>query len=170
MTSPGGSTSPAAVAEISHGPECSCVRCRGFGPENDVATSHGCYSPLRLQARAGQLREELAPLVPFGTAADGPLLDLAAFALAQIERAALVLAVEQARVAQAFEEGGEMPARLDRLAADSRAWTKTAARLLDQLGLSPTSRARLAGDLATAERTLTARALRDQYGAAGEAG
>jgi hypothetical protein len=157
----------ATEVERSHGDGCACTRCTGTQPGNDLAITHGAYSRLRLQPRAELLRDELAALVPFGCEADAPLLDLASFTLAQVERAALVLAIEQAEVARAAEEGAEPPARLDRLAADSRAWTKLAARLLDQLGLSPTARGRLAGDLATAERTLTAKALRAQYGTEG---
>jgi hypothetical protein len=152
-----------SAVEIEHPTDCPCQRCRGFEASNDLAVRHGVYSLMRLQPRAAELRDEIAPLVPFGTAADGALLDLLSFTLAQVERAGLVLAVEQARVAQAFQDGDPPAERLDRLAADSRAWVKTAARLLDQLGLSPTSRARLAGDLAGAEKTLTAKALRDRY-------
>jgi hypothetical protein len=139
---------------------------RPYGSGNGAAVTHGAYSPLRLQPRAEDLREQLAPLVPFATAADAPLVDLLSFTMAQVERAALVLAIEQAESQRAVEQGLPPSPRLDRLAADSRAWVKTGAKLLDQLGLSPTSRARLAGDLAGAEKTLTARALREQYGEA----
>jgi hypothetical protein len=56
----------------------------------------------------------------------------------------LVLAIEQAESAR----DGKPSPRLDRLSQDSRGWMKSAARLLEMLGMSPTSRARLAGDLA----------------------
>jgi hypothetical protein len=148
-----------------HGEDCGCTRCEGFQPGHELSVRHAAYSKLRLQPRAEDLRRQLAPLVPFHTEADAPLVDLVSFTLAQVERAALVLAIEQAESVRAVEEGRPPSPRLDRLAADSRAWVKTAARLLDQLGLSPTARARLAGDLAGAERTLTAAALREQYGA-----
>lgn len=149
-----------------HGEQCGCTRCSGFVEGNDVAVRHGAYSPLKLQPRADDLRDQLAPLVPFMLPAYAPLVDLAAFTLAQVERAAIVLALEQAESARAVREGRDPSPRLDRLAADSRAWVKTAAKLLDQLGLSPPAMARLAGDLAGAEKTLTARALREQYGRA----
>ena len=140
----------------------------GQGPPfehgNAAAVRHSAYSLLRLAPRAEELRGQLAELVPFGTDADLPLVDLCAITLAQVERASLVLAIEQAEVERAAESGAPQPNRYDRLAADARAWVKTGARLLDQLGLSPTARGRLAGDLASAERTLTARALREQYG------
>ena len=153
-----------------HGEGCTCQRCTGFLPANRAAEgkanalSHGCYSLLRLQPRAQALREEIAPLVPFGSEADGPLLDVLAMTLAQVERAGLVLAIEQQ------ESGDGRPSkRVDRLSQDARSWANTAAKILDQLAMSPAARGRLAGDLAGAQRSLTAQALREKYGATGEA-
>lgn len=143
-----------------HGDDCSCTRCAGFQRGNGHALTHGCYSPLRLQPRAREIREGIAPLVPFAAESDAPLLDLASTTLAQVERAALVLAWEQARAAQEGEPPSE---RLDRLSKDTRLWIAAAGRLLDQLGLSPTSRARLAGDLAIVQRAATAQSLRERY-------
>lgn len=154
----------AMVEPSVHGGDCSCTRCLGFQAGNVAAVKHGSYGRLRQQQRAEQLRSEIEPLVPFRTVADGPIIDLLSFTLAQVERAGLVLAVEQAQVAKAHAAGQPPPERLDRLAADARSWVRTAARLLDQLAMTPLSRARLAGDLAVAERTLTAQALRAEYG------
>jgi hypothetical protein len=142
-----------AAAPSQHGDGCGCQRCRGFTQgEPGPAVRHGAYSRLSLQPRARALREELSGLVPLGADADAPAIDLLALTLAQVERAGVVLAVEQARSQEAMRRGDPPPERLDRLAADCRSWTNTAARLLDQLGLTPTSRARLAGDLAAASR------------------
>lgn len=154
-----------ATAATAHGEDCGCTRCAGVQPGNGLAERHGCYSGLRLQPRAKTLRAEVEALVPFGTTADAPMIDLLALTLAQAERAGLALAVEQAQSAAATTIGDPPSPRLDRLAQDARGWVNTATKLLDALGLSPTSRARLAGDLAGAERTLTARALRARYGA-----
>lgn len=126
-----------------------------FERGHDLSVRHEAYSRLRLQPRAETLRDELAGLVPFGCEADLPLLDLVSFTLAQVERAALVLALEQERLMRAVDAGEDAPQRLDRLAADSRAWVKTAARLLDALGLSPTSRARLGVDVANVRRSMS---------------
>jgi hypothetical protein len=125
------------------------------GPGNTLGETHGCYSPMRLQARADEFYVQLAPHVPIHTQADGPVLSLACFSLAQVERAGLVLAVEQARVVHAADEGEPPAPRFDRLAADARAWVKTASRLLDQLGMSPTSRARLGLDISATQRSLS---------------
>jgi hypothetical protein len=149
-----------ALVERGHGPGCSCERCRGFQQGNAHAVRHGAYSKLRLAPRAEQLAGELVELVPFVSEADGPMLDLLSITLAQVERAQLVLAVKQANLASGpvadgprEERGTE---RHDRLAADLRGWIGTSMRLCDALGLTPTSRARLAGDLAhaTAEAAL----------------
>lgn len=146
-----------------HADGCGCARCTGFIGGNEFALKHGAYAVLRLQPRAKQLRDDLAALVPFGGESDAPILDLAGIVLAQVERAGIVLAVEQAEQATS---GAQQVDRLERLSKDCRAWIGTAGRLLDQLGLSPTSRARLAGDLATVSRTVTAQDLRQRYGGA----
>jgi DNA-binding SARP family transcriptional activator len=134
-------------------------------PGNEVSVRHGAYAVLRLQPRAEEVRDEIAGLVPFASDADGAILDLLSITLAQVERAGIVLAYEQSQSARSVENGEEPSPRLDRLAADTRAWVNTAAKLLDQLGMSPTARVRLAGDLAGAQRALTAASLREHYGA-----
>ena len=150
------------VIASEHGPGCTlgddgepCVRCAGFQPGNALALTHGSYARLRLQPRATALREELAQLVPFGTETDGPAIDLLAITLTQVERAGLVLAVEQAENAARLSVGAPPSDRLDRLAADARAWVKTAAKLLDQLGMTPLARARLGLDVANTRRSLS---------------
>lgn len=135
-----------------HGDGCGCVRCRGFEPGNQLATRHGCYSRLTLQPRAKTLREELGGLVPLASESDLPMLDLLAVTMAQVERAALHLAVVQAEDAARRELGDPPSDRAERLASDTRAWIGRAQSLMESLGLSPTSRAKLAGDLAAASR------------------
>jgi hypothetical protein len=150
--------SSSSPASLEHGPSCPCPRCTGFQPGNRYADGnqnnlqHGAYSRLSLQPRAKKLRDELASLIPLGTDSDAPALDLLALVLAQTERAGLALAVEQAESSARVQVGEPASPRLDRLAQDCRGWINTATRLLDALGMTPTSRARLAGDLAVASR------------------
>lgn len=143
-----------------HGDGCGCSRCIGFMPENTVAVTHGAYAKLALAPRADELRVQLLPLVPFATESDGPAVELLAVTLAQLERAGLALSEGQADGAQ-----GQ-----DRLGQDLRAWIRTADRPLDRLGMTPTGRGRLAGDLAGAQRALTAASLRQVYGADADGG
>lgn len=150
-----------SAVERLHGADCGCVRCVGFQPGHELTLKHGAYSKLKLAPRAEQLCDEYMALVPFGSEADRPIVSLLAMAMAQAERAGLVLTIEQAESAKT----GVSSDRLDRLSSDMRGWINTAARLLDQLGMSPTSRARLAGDLAGAQRALTAQSLREKYAA-----
>lgn len=125
--------------------------------EPGPALSHGCYSVLRLRGRAATIREEIAPLLPLASPADAPMIDTLAFLLAQLERASMVLGATQAKEGEAIAEGRPVPKQLrsdlSRLAADARGWANSAARLADQLGMTPTSRARLGLDVV---RTRTA--------------
>jgi hypothetical protein len=124
---------------------------------NQLAVTHGCYSVLRLRGRAEKIRGEIEPLLPLPSPADGPMLDVFAFLLAQVERASMVLGAAQLEEGEAIADGRRVPKelRMDlaRLAADARGWANSAARLADQLGLTPTSRARLGLDVV---RTRTA--------------
>ncbi len=148
-----------SAVERLHGDDCACTKCLGFQPKNVAALRHGSYSRTKLAPRAEQLCDEYMALIPFGSEADRPIVSLLAMAMAQAERAGLVLTIEQAESSRT----GVPSDRLDRLSADMRGWINTAARLLDQIGMSPTSRARLAGDLAGVERALTAQSLREKY-------
>lgn len=122
--------------------------------EPGPALSHGCYSVLRLRGRAQKIREEIAPLLPLASPADGPMVDTLAFLLAQLERASMVLGHAQLEEGEAIADGRPVPKELrsdlSRLAADARGWANSAARLADQLGLTPTSRARLGLDVVRA--------------------
>jgi hypothetical protein len=121
---------------------------------NQLGLKHGCYSVLRLRGRAEQIRAEIEPLVPLLSPSDGPMLDTLSFILSQLERASAILGHEQLEEGQAIAEGRpvakELRSDLVRLAADARGWANSAARLADQLGLTPTSRARLGLDVVRA--------------------
>jgi ATP phosphoribosyltransferase regulatory subunit HisZ len=106
---------------------------------------------LRLRGRAATIREEIAPLLPLASPADAPMVDTLAFLLAQLERASMILGHAQMEEGEAIADGRPVPKQLrsdlSRLAQDARGWANSAARLADQLGLTPTSRARLGFDV-----------------------
>ena len=126
-----------------HGIGCACSRCVGFEPGHALSTRHGAYSSVRLAPRAVELEADLVRLVPTYTDSDGPAVALLATTLARVERAA-----------QAVDDAADDPDGPKRLEQDLRGWVNTAARLLDALGMTPTSRARLGLDLARVEDTL----------------
>ena len=158
----------AALTEQRHGSDCGCARCIGFPTGNTLAERHGAYAdPSRFVGRVQELADAYRPHLPAWSPADEPLLKLFALTVIRTERAAAAIA-ELDQGTGSRELGGYLVPeyeKLGRLRQDLRSWIALAARLADQLGMSPTSRARLAGDLAVAQRTLTARSLREQYGA-----
>lgn len=109
---------------------------------NDLQRVHGALSSVeRLLPEAEPLADELTPLVPSYSPSDRPAVLLLALALRRIERA-------EAHLTAVEEADGVLPERLDKLQGNVRAWTGTAAKLLDALGMTPTARARLGLDLA----------------------
>src|SRR3954447_10867331 len=94
--------------------------------QSGPALQHGCYSVLRLRGRAEKIREEVEPLLPLSSPADGPMLDVFAFLLAQVERASMVLGAAQLEEGEAIANGRPVPkglrSDLVRLAADARGW------------------------------------------------
>lgn len=104
------------------------------------ATRHGCYA-VDIPARARALADELRALLPASSPSDDPTVALVAMVLARIETANAWL-----------DENGLMDARgaprpILRVLST---WENTAARLLDRLGLTPTSRAALGLNIARA--------------------
>jgi hypothetical protein len=149
--------------ESRHGPDCPCPRCRGFEPGNQLSKGHGAppvhgaYATLRLGARAPEIADALRGDVPGYRASDEPTLLLLGVTLARIEAA--VAAVDDA-----------VPAELERLRSDLRGWVNTARRLLNDLGMSPTARARLGVDVAVAKRAWTLTEIAEQAEAERERG
>ena len=103
---------------------------------------HGAYALLKLGPRVDELADVIREDVPMMRPADEVSIRLLATSLAQLERA--LAALEQAE-----------PASLPSLEADAARWVGRAASLADELGLNPTSRARLGVDVAQARRALT---------------
>lgn len=166
----------AVVAEVDrrHGPECACARCRGFEPGNehgvetratpgnDLAVRHGAYATLRLGPRAAEIADELRADVPLYRPADEVALLLLATTLARIEAAEKVLLAIDERLGGTaggsyvgMSEAAELLAQVQRLRQDQRGWLNSALRILNDLGLTPTARARLGLDVAQTRRTVT---------------
>lgn len=117
-------------------------------PGNTLAAKSGVYSERLLRPRAEELRAELQELVPVSTAADGPAIELLAWNLARIERANAYLAE-----VGILDGRGEPRPVLKVLST----WERTAARLFDQLGLTPPARAKLGVDVQRLRRGEAAR-------------
>jgi len=146
----GDDSEPGAAIEPRHGDGCECVRCvgfqpgntLGFQPGNTLSTVHGALSKLRIPERAAELADGLRAIVPAFSDADEPTVRLLATVLARVE-AANVWVAEHGLYR---DDAGELQPVLRALST----WENTAARLLNDLGCTPTSRARLGLDLSRA--------------------
>lgn len=140
---PAEAASAAGGTATPHGPECPCIRCTGFQEGNqfafvegnEVSLTHGAYATVKLAPRAAELADWIRDAAPLYSDADEPAVLLCAMALARTE------AAEQAL------EGASVVEKLS-LSADARRWQVQALRVLDALGMTPTSRGRLGLDLA----------------------
>lgn len=155
-----------AVERDRHGPGCTCKRCVGlrgavdgvpFEPGNSAAVTHGAYSTLLIGPRATEIADGLREIVPVSSPSDEPTIRLLAQTLARVERASAALDAADstfgARPLGAYLI--EDAVKLQRLREDLRGWINTASRLANDLGLTPTSRARLGLDIAATRRTLS---------------
>jgi transcriptional regulator with XRE-family HTH domain len=127
----------------------------GAEEANERALVHGAHSERRIAPRVAELRQEIAELVPAGTQADLPAVTLLAQQLARIE----IVNEYLARVGLLNEKGEPRPV-LKVLST----WENSAARLLDQLGLTPTARARLGVDLTRMKGAALGEYLAKTYG------
>jgi hypothetical protein len=128
-----------------HGAGCTCTRCEGFPRGHELSLKHGAYAMVALSPRAAEIAEELTALVPASSPIDAPIIRTLALTLARIERASAALEAAD----DAAGEGKQ------RLAEDLRAWLGLSRRLFADLGLNPTSRARLGFDVARTGATIT---------------
>jgi hypothetical protein len=116
--------------EQKHGPDCTCTRCVGFEKGNPLAIRHGAYAVVALGPRVEELADQIRELVPAYSPSDEITIRLLCLALARLERSSDV--AENVPIEE-----------LGRLRQDERGWTNTARRLLNDLGMTPTSRAGL---------------------------
>lgn len=105
------------------------------------ALKHGAWSLALTSERSGELADYLASIVPADSTADEPAIVLLAQVLARIERANAWLEVH----GDLDAKGNPRP--VHRVLAT---WEAQARRLCADLGLTPTSRARLGLDVARA--------------------
>jgi hypothetical protein len=146
-----------AVAAFTHGEDCACQRCVGFQASNQLSRRHGGYSLVGISERAAEIADQVRPTLPAYSEADEPTLQLFSTTLARIERAnrALDQVDEQAGEKVVGPYLVEDATKLMRLREDLRAWIGLARRLANDLGLTPTSRAKLGLDVASAQRAFS---------------
>ena len=92
--------------------------------------THGAYADVRLGERVAELADEVRPLVPGYSEADEVAVRILCLALARLEASSAALQ-------------GASTDELARLRSDERGWANTVRRYLNDLGLTPTARARL---------------------------
>ncbi len=128
------SAGPAKGASV-HGPDCTCVRCAGFESGHALSLRHGAYAVVALGPRVDELAGQVRELVPGYQPADEFAVRLLCLTMVRLERAEAAL--EQAE-----------PGDLARLRQDALGWANTMRRVLNDLGMTPTARARLGLDVA----------------------
>lgn len=124
-------------------------------PGNFRGLQHGTKSERLMAPRTVEIAEELSKLIPAGTAVDEPAALLLAGMLARIEAANAF--IERVGVVDTRH-------RVRPILKIVAGWEANAARLMDQLGLTPTSRAKLGTELAKIGSTPLAQHLQEKYG------
>jgi hypothetical protein len=100
---------------------------------------------LTRDPRHREIADAIRERVPVYSPSYEPAVSLLALVLLRLERAAAVLDDADERT---------QPAEAARLSQDARGWANSAHRLLESLGMTPTSRARLGLDLVRADDML----------------
>jgi hypothetical protein len=120
-----------------------------FEAGHRLSTKHGAYSSVAIGPRASEIADELRAELVIYTAADEPVVRLLALTLARIERASEALdRVDEETSGEGLAAyASESAPALQRLREDCRGWINTARRLANDLGMTPTSRAKLGLDL-----------------------
>lgn len=111
----------------------------GAKPGETRALTHGFTSVVTIAPKAEGIAATLRPLIPAYTTSDEPALTLLAWQLARIESANEYLAEH------GLLDAKGKPRPVLKILSTSE---NSAARLMDALGLTPTSRAKLGVDLA----------------------
>jgi hypothetical protein len=126
-----------------HAEGCTCTRCRGFEPGNQVAARHGAYaSELKLAPRAAEHVASIRALMPFYSEADELPIRGLAIVLVRVERA-------EAALEAAADDGH---ADLQWLRDDLRRWLGLKLRYEEALGMPAAARGRLGLDVARTRR------------------
>jgi len=115
---------------------------------NTRAVTHGVHSPRVVAERAESIRTQLFELVPVRTDADTPAITLLSNQLARIS-----LVNDWLNEVGILDAKGEPRSVLGMLTR----WENSAAKMCDQLGLTPTARVRLGLDLSRVEPSMVQR-------------
>lgn len=119
---------------MKHPDGCQCNRCVGFQAGNLVSVRHGANSMKVVAPHAVAIAEELREaLGDEYSPTNEHLVQMAALSLARVGL------VHEAILSL---DGGKPETGL-RLSADARGWTNAAVKLLESMGLTPMSKARL---------------------------
>ena len=159
---------PAKTVRKPHEPDCTCQRCRGFQPGNGLSTTHGAYSVVQLAPRAREVADGItAAMIREDLWRDsfGSAVSACAVVLVRLERAEAALQHAEDLVATdgasplAMYLGRDGRDPLGRLREDSRRWANAARGYLNDLGLTPTSLARIARDTGIGRATRASAAM-----------
>ena len=125
-----------------------------FGVGNEARLTHGSYQPpSRMGQRPFEIAAAVRPHLPAYSPAFEPLVIGYAVALTRAERAAIALAAVDERL-----DRGEAVDTHERLQKDLRQWLTTVLRFASELGLSPSSAARIARDVGIGAQAMAAHA------------
>jgi hypothetical protein len=135
-----------------------CVRCQGFVEGNTVALRHGARRgdlALSREPRVAELVEEIAATQPVSHPADEGACWRLALAYRRAELSARALDAADRELAEhplaAYRDGADFLARLRQ---DHAMWLRLAGKIEEELGRTPTSRAKLGLHIAQTENTL----------------
>ncbi len=150
-----------------HGRDCTCAKCVGAQPDNDLAVTHGSYRSdlvLSRQERVAELAAAIWETQPVSHPADEGGVWRLALVYRRLEQSAAALDVADEAVADkptlAYADGREW---LDRLRADHDRWLRAASKIESELGRTPLARSRLGLNVAAAQKLLGAD-LVERYG------
>lgn len=122
--------------------------------ESGPALRHGAHSAIHLRPRAAEIAAQLNEIVPARASADEPAIALASIVLAQVES-----------ISSWLDEHGVLDGRGQPRPACRHFGTmvNSAARLLRDLGLTPTSRAAMGADMARVHAEAARDEMRQRY-------
>ena len=135
------------------------MRCQGFAEGNTVAIRHGARRgdlALSREPRVAELVEQIAATQPVSHAADEGAYWRLALAYRRAELSAKALDAADRELGEhplaAYRDGADF---LARLREDHARWLRLAGKIEEELGRTPTSRAKLGLDIAATRRQLS---------------
>lgn len=126
-----------------------------FKPGNELRKTHGAYA-MQISEPVEEKVAAIRTMCPAYSISDEYTIRLLAITLTRIERGQMALdevdALADRNGSGALSAYLGAGVKLDTLRSDVRSWVNSAGKLLDALGLSTTSRAKLHLDVALAQR------------------